>query len=108
MAIMKEHAPQGLLDRHGLRGDHTDKLAARCHIRTLQKPWGPLVVSAAPRDGTEGVGARTPHSGRYGTDKSPREGGGFEGGALPCNKRTIWTLSDHSRPGLYVALWHLA
>ena len=76
MAIRKNMRHKGASARPARH--HTDKHAAR-YIRTLQKPWGPLVVSAAPRDGTEGVGARTPHSGRYGTDKSPREGGGVRG-----------------------------
>ena len=60
---------------------HADKHAAR-YIRTLQKPWGPLVVSGEHGRGTAEDGANSLHSRRYGTGKSPRVGRGSRWGVL--------------------------
>ena len=49
---------------------------------SAQAGAGTPVSTAAPRAGTVGVGSRTPHSGRYGTGKSPRVGRGSRWGLL--------------------------
>ena len=53
MAIRKNMRHMGAATRTKRR--HEDKRQLR-YTRTLQKPWGPLVVSAAPRGETVGVG----------------------------------------------------